>query len=953
MSPERWRNIEQLYHAALQHAPGERLEFLDCACGPDHDLRLAVEALLANGEQAGSFLETPALDTETRLASPEALLGAQAGPYRIVSRLGAGGMGAVYRAHDSKLGRDVAIKTLPREFARDPARLARFGREARVLASLNHPNIAAIYGLEECGGSNYLVLELVEGETLRERMERAGPLPMPEALKICCQVVEALEAAHTQGIVHRDLKPANIKVTPEGRVKVLDFGLAKAVWGVEEGADLSRLTATAALETAAGQILGTPPYMSPEQARGDEVDKRTDIWAFGCLLFELVTGNRAFPGETVPDTISAILARAPDWKALPAATPARMRELLRHCLEKDADRRPQHVADIRRRIEEVQAEPGRRRDRRWMLAGVSTVTLAIAFAATVWMRGRSGPADRSEWTQLTHFPDSVSQPALSPDGRMLAFVRGPDTFAAPGQVYLKRLPDGQATQLTSDEVEKMSPVFSPDGAQIAYSVIARRKWDTWVVPAAGGQARLWLANASGLVWVDGRRLLFSEIKNNDIHMGIVAAAVDRAGARDLYTPPHERGMAHRSYPSPDDKWVLLAEMDRSVWLPCRLAPMDGSSAGRPVGPAEAGCTFAAWSRDGKWMYLSSKAGGVFHTWRQRFPDGRPEQVTWGPTEEEGIAMAPDGRSFVTAVALKQSSVWIHDATGERQISVEGYSFDPLFTPDGKRLCYRIAKGTSAATNPGELWVADLESGRRQSLLRGVHLIGGAGLAYDVSPDGRRVVAAAEGSDGKHRLWIAALDPNSEPRRLTEMEGDQPKFEGPGEILFRHVEPDGTGFVFRVREDGTGISKALERPIVSPRGVTPDHEWFVTRVQQPAGSSLLAIPTRGGPPVSLYDGGSVGAAADALLKWSGDRRVLFISYTPHSEQTTAGRTYAVPLRPDRVFPEVAAGGLCSEAEIARLPGVRRMEFYDVTAGPRGDIYAFSRQTVQRNLYRIPM
>jgi eukaryotic-like serine/threonine-protein kinase len=953
MSPERWRNIEELYHAALELAAGERPAFLNRACGSDDDLRLAVEALLANGERAGSFLERPALDTGTKLPSAEDLLAAQVGAYRIVSQLGAGGMGDVYRAHDNQLGRDVAIKTLPREFARDPARLSRFRREARVLASFNHPNIAAIYGLEECGGSNYLVLELVEGETLRERIDRTGPLLLPEALNICCQVVEALEAAHTQGIVHRDLKPANIKVTPQGRVKVLDFGLAKAVWGEEERQDLSRLTTTAPLETAAGQILGTPPYMSPEQARGNEVDKRTDIWAFGCLLYELLTGKRAFAGEALPDTIGAILAGEPDWNALPAATPARIRELLGLCLQKNADRRPQNVADIRREIEEVQAEPGRRRVRGWILAAVSIVTLAIVFAAAVWMRGRSRPADRSEWTQLTHFSDSVSQPALSPDGRMLAFVRGPDTFAAPGQVYVKRLPDGEARQLTNDEVEKMSPVFSPDGAQIAYSVIARRKWDTWVVPAAGGQARLWLTNASGLLWVDTRRLLFSEIKNNDIHMGIVAAREDRTGARDLYIPPHERGMAHRSYPSPDGKWVLLAEMDRSVWLPCRLAPMDGSSAGRPVGPASAGCTFAAWSRDGRWMYLSSKAGGVFHTWRQRFPDGQPEQITWGPTEEEGVAMAPDGSSFVTAVALKQSSVWIHDATGERQISVEGYSFDPQFTPDGKKLCYRIAKGTSASTNPGELWMTDLESGHRQSLLPGIHLIGGVGLAYDISPDGRQIVAAAQGSDGKHRLWIAALEPNSAPRRLTEMEGDQPKFERPGEILFRHVEPDGTGFLFRVREDGTGLSKAVEHPIVSPRGVTPDHQWFVARVKQSDGTSLLAIPTRGGPPLSLCDGGAVGAGADALLKWSGDRRVLFISYTPHSEQTTAGRTYAVPLPPERVFPEVTAGGLCSEAEIAKLPAVRRIELYDVTPGPRGDVYAFSRQTVQRNLYRIPL
>src|ERR1700730_4573009 len=342
MNQALWLKVEELFHAALERPPEERPAFLDRACNGDTDLRRQVELLLAKEDQAGSFLEVPAMEDQT--GTPTAagsLLDRQFGPYHILTPLGAGAMGEVYRAHDSKLDRDVAIKTLPFEFARDPERLTRFRREARTLASLNHPNIAAIYGLEESGGMDCLVLELVEGQTLR------GPLPIERALDYARQVAEALEAAHAKGIIHRDLKPANVKVTPQGRVKVLDFGLAKAISGPDQNQDLSQVVTLTGAETLAGHIVGTPGYMSPEQARGKEVDERTDIWAFGCLFYELLTGKRAFHGETNQDTVAAVLEREPDLQALPAKTPAKVRELLRQCLRKEADRRLQSIAGAR------------------------------------------------------------------------------------------------------------------------------------------------------------------------------------------------------------------------------------------------------------------------------------------------------------------------------------------------------------------------------------------------------------------------------------------------------------------------------------------------------------------------------------------------------------------------------------------------------------------------------
>src|SRR6202521_5103852 len=287
-------------------------------------------------------------------------------------------------------------------------------------------------------------MELVEGENLR------GPLPVEKALECARQVAEALEAAHEKGIVHRDLKPANVKVTPQGRVKVLDFGLAKAVWGPEPDRDLSQLATVTGVETVAGHIVGTPGYMSPEQARGKDVDKRTDVWAFGCLLYEMLTGKRAFKGETLQDTIAAVLEREPDWQALPPRTPAKVRELLRQCLQKDAERRLPKIADARKTIEETLH--GRSR---WRIPAIAAASLAVlAIAAALWVRGPARPPDRSQWVQLTKFPDSVGQPALSPDGRMLTFLRSDSTFYGPGQVYVKILPDGEPVQLTHDKTAK-------------------------------------------------------------------------------------------------------------------------------------------------------------------------------------------------------------------------------------------------------------------------------------------------------------------------------------------------------------------------------------------------------------------------------------------------------------------------------------------------------------------
>ncbi len=463
---DRWQQISQLYHDVLARDESQRAGFLDAACAGDAALRQEVESLLAHEDTAERFMGVPALEVAAKGLGGDqrqSMTGRQIGAYQILSLLGAGGMGEVYRARDAKLGRDVAIKVLPASFASDPERLHRFEREARMLAALNHPHIGGIYGFEEADGVRGLVLELVEGDTLAEKLgelssvkSRVSGLPLDEALSIARQIAEALEAAHEKGIVHRDLKPANIKITPDGVVKVLDFGLAKAFVGDASGPDLSQSPTATAGGTREGMILGTAAYMSPEQARGKPVDKRTDIWAFGCVLYEMLTGRAAFAGETISDTIAAILEREPEWRALPAQTPAGIRQLLRRCLDKDPKRRLRDIGDARIEIDDVQsglqqdgrvaqAPAGSRRRLAWTSA-LALIAL-IAAAMGVWAL-RPAPTAPEARLEINTPPTRDPSLAISPDGLKIVFV---GRSAGQSQLWLRSLDSPLARPLPGTE----------------------------------------------------------------------------------------------------------------------------------------------------------------------------------------------------------------------------------------------------------------------------------------------------------------------------------------------------------------------------------------------------------------------------------------------------------------------------------------------------------------------
>jgi serine/threonine protein kinase len=770
--------------------------------------------------------------------------GARVGLYEIVALVARGGMGEVYRARDLRLGRNVALKLLPSDVSRDATRLRRFEQEARTASSLNHPNILTIYEIGETTGMPFLVTELIDGDTLREQMT-GGPMNLRRVLDVSEQVASALSAAHDAGIIHRDIKPENIMVRRDGLVKVLDFGLAKQMR--PDAADPAS-TPRDMVRTTSEAGIGTVPYMSPEQALARDLDHRSDLFSLGVVLYEMATGQSPFAGASSGETVDRILKRQP-----PAISdfnhevPRELDRIAAKCLEKVRERRygsaREMLADLRKATRDldeglsgatfpaVSAAISRfRSGQRLLLVLAALVVLTVASAFFVLRFQQRAEPPSGEYIQLTNFADSARWPTLSPDGRMLAFIRGEAT--RPGQVYVKLLPDGEPRRLTDDDLQKQSPKFAPDGARISYGALnPTTGWDTWVAPVLGGQPQLLLSNASGLTWIEvdaGRpRLLFSELTGRGHQMAIVASTESRTDHRTIYMPP-ESGMAHRSYLSPDRKQVLVVEMGlNGVWLPCRLTPFDGSAPGRPVGPSDARCTDAAWSPDGKWMYFSADTGGGFHIWRQLVPDGTPEQVTFGVSEEEGIKFAPDGRSFVTSIGSRQSTVWVHDLGGDRQITSEGYGFLPSISPDGTKAYYLVGAGGARSNVSGELWVADLMSGRRQRLLPDFRM-----QHYSISVDGQRVVFVGADAAGRSPVWLAALDGRSAPRRVTARDASRAFFGTRNDVVFVGEDEDGARFVYRVKEDG-GEAEKIVRSSNSASSVfaRTGHAWSWHRIQQ--------------------------------------------------------------------------------------------------------------------------
>ncbi len=790
--------------------------------------------------------------------------GTRLGAYEILAPIGAGGMGEVYRARDSRLSRDVALKVLPEEFFEDADRVARFEREAKSLAALNHPGIAAVYSFEEISGRHILVMELVEGEGLDERIA-AGPLPPDEALAFAKQIADALEAAHEKGIVHRDLKPANVRVTPDGKIKLLDFGLAKIFEADPTGSSPSatRSPTLTGRATAAGMILGTAAYMSPEQARGRTVDKRSDVWAFGCVLFEMLTGKRAFEGETVSDTLAAVLMREPDWAALPAEVPAGAGRVLRKCLQRDVKLRLRDIGDARLDLDDVSASPtassslaaaqsapapAGRGTRKLLLAwGAAAVLGAVAVALAVRARApRAMPILRlSIPLPAGQVLSAGSMPAISRDGRRIAY--GARDASGVARLYVRAL-DRYEPTVIPDSDGAQQPFFSPDGTRVGF--FARGKLMT---AAVSGGAPTAIADASsnpfGGTWSEDDTIVFVP----SLMTGLLRIA--------------SSGDKPRNLTAPDDA-----------------------------------------------------AGGYGHVWPQFLPGGRSLLFTiWGgtnPAANKGAALLSlDTGKWTTVAAGLQSFRYASsghllqsdprgvmavpfDPAHPQAVSFQNFVVDDVFqTPSASISWFAFSETGTLIYVPGDPILSTMAWVDRQGHATPLADQPSSVVDPTLSPDGTRVVL----EDKDNALWVVDLRRGSRSRLTLDHEGSNayPVWSRDGSRVFFGSNRGGDWDVYEVPASGGPAKRLLaRRGNQFPQSEAPDGTLLLTE-RTKVGADLLTLSPDGTvKPFIVSPSGKFSA------QFSPDGRA--VAYT--SDETGSDEVYVRSVaRPGEVVAVSANGG----------------------------------------------
>jgi serine/threonine protein kinase/Tol biopolymer transport system component len=841
MTPERWVQVERLFHAALACPPVARAAFLDDSCEGDLDLRREVQSLLdSSAGSSDDLLEGQALDVATRLIdlpAPQSRAGQQLGDFELRASLGEGGMGEVYRARDLKLGRDVAIKLLPAPLADDADRVSRFRREAQILATLNHPHIAAIYALVEDHGVVGLVLELVEGPTLAERLA-SGPLPMDDALRLACQAAAALEAAHARGIVHRDLKPANIKTTADGTLKVLDFGLAKAI-GREP---IAGATAMATVEaTHEGVILGTVAYMSPEQARGLPVDTRTDIWAFGCVVYELLTGHKAFSGSTAADYIAAILHEAPAWSDLPAATPPAVVDLLKRCLEKDASLRP-NITDVSYTLHQTVSErsrgigPPSRAAWRKPSRLVWMTSAAAAAAATLlggWWLQRPDTEPRQSTIRLPAeeaiVPSHSSDVAVSPDGSMVAYA---STKSMTGMA-------GMALPGAGDPAGGMA---SMPTMTMAEQIFVHHRESQTARPVGGA------LGGAPFFSPDGRWLGFWHAPTGTLRR------VALTGGAPVRIAAAVSGIAGAAW-GPDDTIVF-------AWFDLFRVPASG---GEPS----------------LLLKVDEQRGERFYRHPSFLPSGKALLFTIGVAESYSYDDAQVG-----VLSLE---------TGRKTILIEGGS-SARYSPSGHLIYAREGRLLAVAFDPERLEV----TGEPFAVVDGVITSANTGMAaYAISSAGDLVYAAGPTEQGKRvPVWVdrqgketrisLPARPYLHPRLSPDGRQMALEVEGASHDIF--VYDIARGVLTKMSFDG-----ASHWPMFTPTG-----RDLTFRSWKTGGMTMWTMPADQSRSASLLT--DIGTM-QSPESWSPDGRVL--AFTQMDKPESGSDVYALPTVGDRTpFPVVA-------------------------------------------------
>jgi eukaryotic-like serine/threonine-protein kinase len=804
--------------------------------------------------------------------------GAKLGPYEILAAIGAGGMGEVYRARDPKLGRDVALKVLPEAFARDAERMARFQREAKVLASLDHPNIASIYGLEDSGATHALVMALIEGPTLADGV-RSGPIAINETLRIAKQICEALEYAHERGIVHRDLKPANVKVTNDDAVKVLDFGLAKAIEGDAASIDISTSPTMSRMATLAGVLLGTAAYMSPEQAKGKSVDRRADIWAFGCVLYEMLTGKMAFSGETVTDTLAAVIMKDPDWSLLPPATPIRVRVLLQRCLQKDPKQRLQAIGDARISLDDVlsgAADPALagsprviaplwRRALPWAVAVLLFVLLAPPLA---FLYFREAPHAAAEPVRFEISPPArvtATFFAISPDGRQLAFAAaGSDGVTS---LWIRPLGSLDARRLAGSESTQVPTFFwSADSRYIALGDGGKLR----TIDVSGGAAET-LCEISGIIlggsWNRDGVIIFGTTNT-----GLMRVSANGGPASPLTTLDASRGEAFHDLPQflPDgrhfiyqsfsgklgnlpvyvgslnskpeeqgSKEILSAESE-AIYVPSSggsgqlLFVRDGTLMAQPFDPQRlelsgAPVTVASQvagfrnygafsaSTNGLLVYVTGGAGTTFQpTWFDR--QGKVLGTVGEPGDLVSLSLSPDGRGAAVSRVDSGVTIWLLDfsrSTSERFTFGSAIAADGIWSPDGNSIIF-----ASNPSGPSDLYQKPASSASDEGLLL---KSSENKTPTDWSRDGRFLLYTVEDpKTAREALWVLPLGGDKKPFPFlhTEFDNDYGRFSPNGRWVAYQSDESGRNEIY-VRtftpDSPTAASDAGGKWLISTEG----------------------------------------------------------------------------------------------------------------------------------------